>query len=179
MGIDIGGLGAAILVGYPGTVASARQQAGRAGRGLESAVAVMVASASPIDQFLAHHPEYFFERSPEQALVNPDHLLILLEHLRCAMFELPFEKGESFGRLSSEQLEEFLNFLLSNNEAHLSNEKYYWMSDQYPAANISLRSASPQSVVLQTTMDEQTTDHWNCGRRKRHMDDSSRCDLFA
>jgi DEAD/DEAH box helicase domain-containing protein len=154
LGIDIGGLGAAILVGYPGTVASARQQAGRAGRGLESAVAVMVASASPIDQFLAHHPEYFFERSPEQALVNPDHLLILLEHLRCAMFELPFEKGESFGRLSSEQLEEFLNFLLSNSEAHLSNEKYYWMSDQYPAANISLRSASPQSVVLQTTMDE-------------------------
>ena len=154
LGIDIGGLGAAILVGYPGTVASARQQAGRAGRGLESAVAVMVASASPIDQFLAHHPEYFFERSPEQALVNPDHLLILLEHLRCAMFELPFEKGESFGRLSSEQLEDFLNFMLSNNEAHLSNEKYYWMSDQYPAANISLRSASPQSVVLQTTMDE-------------------------
>src|SRR6185503_11436035 len=154
LGMDIGGLGAAILVGYPGTVASARQQAGRAGRGLESAVAVLVASASPIDQFLAHHPEYFFERSPEQALVNPDHLLILLEHLRCAMFELPFEKGESFGRLSSDQLEEFLNFLLSNSEAHLSNEKYYWMSDQYPAANISLRSASPQSVVLQTTMEE-------------------------
>jgi DEAD/DEAH box helicase domain-containing protein len=157
LGIDIGGLGAAILVGYPGTVASARQQAGRAGRGLESAVAVMVASASPIDQFLAHHPEYFFDRSPEQALVNPDHLLILLGHLRCAMFELPFEKGESFGRLSGEQLEEFLNFMLSNNEAHLSNEKYYWMSDQYPAANISLRSASPQSVVLQTTMDTSTS----------------------
>jgi DEAD/DEAH box helicase domain-containing protein len=99
LGIDIGGLGAAILVGYPGTVASARQQAGRAGRGLESAVAVMVASATPLDQFLAHHPEYFFERSPEQALVNPDHLLILLEHLRCAMFELPFQKGEGFGSL--------------------------------------------------------------------------------
>ena len=157
LGIDIGGLGAAILIGYPGTVASARQQAGRAGRGLESAVAVMVASASPIDQFLAHHPEYFFDRSPEQALVNPNHLLILLGHLRCAMFELPFEKGESFGRLSGEQLEEFLNFMLSNNEAHLSNEKYYWMSDQYPAANISLRSASPQSVVLQTTMDTSTS----------------------
>ena len=154
LGIDIGGLGAAILVGYPGTVASARQQAGRAGRGLESAVAVMVASASPIDQFLAHHPEYFFERSPEQALVNPDHLLILLEHLRCAMFELPFKKGESFGRLSGEQLGEFLDFMISNSEAHLSNEKYYWMSDQYPAANISLRSASPQSVVLQTTLDD-------------------------
>ena len=154
LGIDIGGLGAAILVGYPGTVASARQQAGRAGRGLESAAAVMVASASPIDQFLAHHPEYFFERSPEQALINPDHLLILLEHLRCAMFELPFQKGEGFGVLPAEIVEEYLQFLLSNNEAHFSNEKYYWMADQYPAANISLRSASPQGVVLQTTMDD-------------------------
>ena len=154
LGIDIGGLGAAILVGYPGTVASARQQAGRAGRGLESAAALMVASASPIDQFLAHHPEYFFERSPEQALVNPDHLLILLEHLRCAMFELPFQKGEGFGAVSAQMIEEYLNFLVENNEAHLSNEKYFWMADQYPAANISLRSASPQSVVLQTTMDD-------------------------
>jgi DEAD/DEAH box helicase domain-containing protein len=154
LGIDIGGLGAALLVGYPGTVASARQQAGRAGRGLESAVAVMVASASPLDQFLAHHPEYFFERSPEQALVNPDHLLILLEHLRCAMFELPFQKGEGFGSLSGGIIDDYLQFLLSNNEAHLSNEKYYWMADQYPAANISLRSASPQGVVLQTTIDD-------------------------
>src|SRR5215212_9075898 len=154
LGIDIGGLGAAILVGYPGTVASARQQAGRAGRGLESAAAIMVASASPLDQFLAHHPEYFFERSPEQALVNPDHLLILLEHLRCAIFELPFQKGDGFGALSAETVDEYLQFLLSNDEAHLSNEKYYWMADQYPAGNISLRSASPQGVVLQTTLED-------------------------
>jgi len=154
LGIDIGGLGAAILVGYPGTVASARQQAGRAGRGLESAVAVLVASASPLDQFLAHHPEYFFERSPERALVNPDHILILLEHLRCAMFELPFQKGEGFGTISAQTIEEYLNFLVENHEAHLSQEKYFWMADQYPAANISLRSASPQGVVLQTINDE-------------------------
>ena len=154
LGIDIGGLGAAILVGYPGTVASARQQAGRAGRGLESAAAVMIASASPLDQFLAHHPEYFFERSPEQALVNPDHLLILLEHLRCAMFELPFRRGEGFGALPGEIVEEVLQFLLSNHEVHLSHEKYYWMADQYPAATISLRSASPQGVVLQTLLED-------------------------
>ncbi len=154
LGIDIGGLGAAVLVGYPGTVASARQQAGRAGRGLESAVSVLVASATPLDQFLAHHPEYFFDRSPEQALVNPDHLLILLEHLRCAMFELPFQKGEDFGTLAGETVEEYLQFLLSNNEAHLSHDKYYWMADQYPAANISLRSASPQGVVLQSVTDD-------------------------
>jgi DEAD/DEAH box helicase domain-containing protein len=154
LGIDIGGLGAALLVGYPGSVASARQQAGRAGRGLESAVSVLLASAHPIDQFLARHPQYFFERSPEQALINPDHLLILLQHLRCAMFELPFQKGEGFGARDGETIDEYLRFLLSTHEAHFSNGTYYWMADQYPAANISLRSASPQSVVLQTTIDD-------------------------
>ncbi len=114
----------------------------------------MVASPSPLDQFLAHHPDYFFGSSPEQALVNPNHLLILLEHLRCALFELPFEKHEGFGSISDELLEEYLNFLLANDEAHFSNEKYFWMKDQYPAANISLRSASPQSVVLQSTAED-------------------------
>ena len=158
LGIDIGGLGAAILVGYPGTIASARQQAGRAGRGDNPAVSVLVASPNPLDQFLAHHPEYFFGSSPERALVNPNHLLILLEHLRCALFELPFQKGDGFGSISDELLEEYLEFLVANQESHFSNEKYYWMKDQYPAANISLRSASPQSVVLQSAAgDERPT----------------------
>ncbi|MFN3490694.1 MAG: Zn-binding domain-containing protein [Anaerolineales bacterium] len=151
LGIDIGGLDAAILVGYPGTIASARQQSGRAGRGDDPSVSVLVASPNPLDQFLAHHPEYFFGRSPEQALLNPNHLLILLEHLRCAMFELPFQEQESFGSLTWELIEEYLHFLLATHEAHLSNQKYYWMKDSYPAANISLRSASPQSFVLTST----------------------------
>ncbi|MBI5825651.1 MAG: DEAD/DEAH box helicase [Chloroflexi bacterium] len=154
LGIDIGGLGAAILVGYPGTIASARQQSGRAGRGDDPAVSVLVASPNPLDQFLAHHPEYFFGSSPEMALVNPNHLLILLEHLRCALFELPFQKGEGFGSISDELLDEYLEFLVANQESHFSDEKYYWMKDQYPAANISLRSASPQSFVLQATSDD-------------------------
>lgn len=154
LGIDIGGLGAAVLVGYPGTIASAWQQAGRAGRGDTPAAAVLVASASPLDQFLAHHPEYFLGRSPEQALINPDHLLILLEHLRCAMFELPFERGERFGRVD---VDEFLEFLVANREAHESNDKFFWMSDGYPAANISLRSASPSSVTLQINYEKPLT----------------------
>lgn len=154
LGIDIGGLGAAILVGYPGTIASARQQSGRAGRGDDPAVSVLVASPNPLDQFLAHHPEYFFGSSPEMALVNPNHLLILLEHLRCAMFELPFQKGEGFGSISDELLDEYLEFLVANQESHFSNKKYYWMKDSYPAANISLRSASPQGYVLQATADD-------------------------
>jgi DEAD/DEAH box helicase domain-containing protein len=88
------------------------------------------------------------------ALVNPNHLLILLEHLRCAMFELPFKKGDGFGGISDELLDEYLEFLVANQDAHFSNEKYYWMKDQYPAANISLRSASPQSVVLQSVTED-------------------------
>jgi DEAD/DEAH box helicase domain-containing protein len=153
LGIDIGGLGAALLVGYPGSIASVYQQSGRAGRGETPALSVLVASANPLDQFLAHHPDYFFGKSPEQALINPDHLLILLNHLRCALFELPFQKGEGFGSLSPETVEEVLEYLSSNNEVHTSQDKYFWMSDAYPAANISLRSASPESVVLQTTDD--------------------------
>ena len=110
LGIDIGGLEAALLVGYPGTIASTWQQAGRAGRGDDPAVAIFVATANPLDQFLAHHPEYFFARSPEQALVNPDHLLILLNHLRCAAFELPFQPGEGFGELSGRKAQRVPRF---------------------------------------------------------------------
>jgi len=149
LGIDIGGLGAAVLVGYPGTIASTWQQAGRAGRGDQAALAVLVASASPLDQFLAHHPDYFFGRSPEQALIAPDHLIILLNHLRCAMFELPFQKGQGFGSLPAATLQEYLDFLVTGREAHLSQEQYFWMADSYPAAALSLRSASPENVILQ------------------------------
>ena len=155
LGIDIGGLGAALLVGYPGSIASLTQQSGRAGRGDAPALSILVASANPLDQFLAHHPDYFIGKSPEQALINPDHLLILLNHVRCAMFELPFQKGEGFGSLPAKTLEEYLEFLNSNNEAHFSQDKFYWMSDSYPAANISLRSASPENVVLHADEDGQ------------------------
>ena len=154
LGIDIGGLGAAVLAGYPGSIASVYQQAGRAGRGDPPALSILIASANPLDQFLAHHPEYFFGQSPERALINPDHLLVLLNHLRCAIFELPFAKGESFGAVSAPKLQEFLDYLVSNNEAHTSRDQYFWMSDSYPAANISLRSASAENVVLQTAGEE-------------------------
>jgi DEAD/DEAH box helicase domain-containing protein len=149
LGIDIGGLGAALLVGYPGTVASTWQQAGRAGRGETAAAAVLVATPSPLDQFLAHHPEYFFAQSPEQALIDPDHLLILLNHLRCAVFELPFRRGEGFGDLPAEKVEEYFEFLVESRQAHLSQDQFFWMADSYPAAAVSLRSASPENVLLQ------------------------------
>jgi len=154
LGIDIGGLGAAVLVGYPGTIAATWQQAGRAGRGDAAALAVLVATADPLDQFLAHHPDYFFERTPEQALVNPDNLLILLNHLRCAAFELPFQAGDAFGSVPPEQVEEFLEFLRSEQVLHRSGQKYFWMADEYPAQSVSLRSASISNVLLQTEIDD-------------------------
>ncbi len=148
LGIDIGGLGAALLVGYPGSIASVRQQSGRAGRGDAPAASMLIATANPLDQFLAHHPEYLLERSPEQGLVNPNHLLILLNHIRCALFELPFQAGEGFGRVLPELVAEYLNVLTGAGEAHQNHEKTYWMADAYPAANVSLRSASPKNVIL-------------------------------
>lgn len=149
LGIDIGGLDAVVLVGYPGSISSTRQQAGRAGRGLEPSLAVLVASAGPLDQYLVRHPEYFFEQSPEQAFVNPDHLIILLNHLRCALFELPFQAGEGFGALSAETIQPYLDFLVNGREAHQSQGKYYWMAEAYPASEVSLRSASAENIVLQ------------------------------
>jgi DEAD/DEAH box helicase domain-containing protein len=154
LGIDIGGMGAAVLVGYPGTIAATMQQAGRAGRGDEASLAMLVASADPLDQFLARHPDYIFGRSPESALINPDNLLILLAHLRCAAFELPFKQGENFGRVNSSKVLEFLQFLIDSGVVHQSGDKFFWMSDQYPADAISLRSASATTVTLQA--DERT-----------------------
>ncbi|HEX7588898.1 MAG TPA: DEAD/DEAH box helicase [Anaerolineae bacterium] len=151
LGIDIGAMGAAVLVGYPGTIAATRQQAGRAGRATDSSLAVLITSADPLDQFLARHPDYIFDRSPEQALVHADNLLILLQHLRCASFELPFQSGESFGRVDAARVAEFLQFLEQNGILHQSGEKYFWMSDQYPADAVSLRSASADTVVLQVS----------------------------
>ncbi len=149
LGIDIGGMDAVILVGYPGTIASTRQQAGRAGRKQGASLAVLVASSNPLDQYLMQHPEFIFERSPEQALINPDNLLILLQHLRCAAFELPIRKGERFGGLSPELMSSILDLLVQAGDIHASVDKYFWMADRYPAEGVSLRSSSPNTVVLQ------------------------------
>ncbi|MEO7665256.1 MAG: DEAD/DEAH box helicase, partial [Candidatus Limnocylindrales bacterium] len=108
LGVDIGSLDVAVLAGYPGSVAGTWQQLGRAGRRLETSVGILVASASPVDQYVIHHPEFLFERSPEEARVDPDNLHILLAHLRCATFEMPFEPGEVFGPQPADDLLAFL-----------------------------------------------------------------------
>lgn len=153
LGIDIGEIGAALIIGYPGTIASTRQQAGRAGRGSDASLSVLICSSDPLDQFLARHPEYILEKSPEHALVDPNNLLILLGHIRCAVFELPFGQGESFGNLGVELTSQYLKFLKDAHQIFHSKNKYYWMSDQYPAQTISLRTTSTQNINLHIDQD--------------------------
>ena len=98
LGIDIGDLEACIMAGYPGSIASTWQQAGRAGRRAGHSLAILIAKSNPMDQFIVENPDYFFTRSPEHCRVNPDNLLILLHHIKSAAFELPFEEGERFGK---------------------------------------------------------------------------------
>ncbi|MCK5054663.1 MAG: DUF1998 domain-containing protein, partial [Anaerolineales bacterium] len=140
-------LGAAVVAGYPGTIASLWQQMGRAGRRSEVSAAVLVASAAPLDQFVATHPFYLFERSPEMGLINPDNLAILLRHLRCAAFELPFEADERFG--SVEDVSVLLDFLAEEGDLHRSNGRYHWVADTYPSEGVSLRASSDETVVIQ------------------------------
>jgi DEAD/DEAH box helicase domain-containing protein len=153
LGIDIGQMGASILVGYPGSIASTWQQAGRAGRGSEESLTLFVTSANPLDQFLAHHPDYLLGRSPEQALINPDNLLVILAHIRCALFELPFGEGETFGKMAAGEFREILEFLESEGSVHKSGSKYFWMAEGYPAEGVPLRTASPKRVSLQASAD--------------------------
>jgi len=145
LGIDIGQLDACIITGYPGSIASAWQQAGRAGRRKGVSLAVLVASSAPLDQYLVAYPDYFWERPPEKALVNPDNLIILTNHVRCAAFELPFREGENFG---SAPVDEILEFLAEEEVLYRSEGRYHWMEDAFPAEEISLRSASRENVVI-------------------------------
>lgn len=146
LGIDIGALTACVLCGYPGTVASTWQRAGRAGRRKETALTVLVASSSAIDQYIINHPEYFLTRSPEHALVHPNNLYILLSHIKCAAYELPFEEGERFGDVGD--TESFLQYLVENHILRNVDHKYYWSEEDFPASEISLRSAATENFVI-------------------------------
>jgi DEAD/DEAH box helicase domain-containing protein len=148
LGIDIGGLDAAILAGYPGSIAGAWQQAGRSGRADNPSLSLLVASSNPLDQYLALYPEYLFNSNPESALIDPDNLLIVLNHMQCAAYEIPFAKGDCFGNFTQSQTKELLDFLQQSGILHRSQNKYFWMKDTYPAANLSLRTASNQQVTL-------------------------------
>jgi DEAD/DEAH box helicase domain-containing protein len=149
LGIDIGDLEACVIAGYPGTIASTYQQAGRVGRRSEKSLAVLIARSQPLDQFIIENPDYFFGKPPEHGLINPDNLLILLSHIQCAAFELPFRDGEQFGR---ENLGEMLKYLEDKGTLHHAGQNWYWTQDAYPAEKVSLRSTSEENfVVVDTT----------------------------
>ncbi len=145
LGIDIGALDACLMTGYPGSIASTWQQAGRSGRRSGTSLAVLIANSEPLNQYIVANPEYFFGRTPERALADPDNLIILTNHIRCAAFELPFEQNEKLGRAG---IGEILHFLEEENVLYLSNGRYHWMEDAYPAEEISLRSATRENVVI-------------------------------
>ncbi len=154
LGIDIGALDIAVMAGYPGTIASTWQRAGRAGRRQGRSAAIMVASSAPVDQFVVRNPSYFFDASPEHALVNPDNLHILLDHVKCAAFELPFIADEGFGR---EPVQAILQLLAEEGFVHLVEDgagpgQWNWTNESYPADAVSLRSVSSDNfVVIDTT----------------------------
>jgi DEAD/DEAH box helicase domain-containing protein len=152
LGIDIGALDVSIMAGYPGTIAATWQRAGRAGRRTTRSAAVLVASSAPIDQFVIRNPKYFFDASPEHALINPDNLHILLDHVKCAAFELPFTDDERFG---AENVQEVLAVLGEEGFVHHADGQWNWTSESYPADAVSLRSVSSDNfVVIDTTNGE-------------------------
>src|SRR2546425_4169151 len=150
LGIDIGQLAAAVLVGYPGTIASTWQQMGRAGRRGDSSLAILVGTSAALDQFIVTHPAYLFGHPVEDARTNPDNLLILTSHLKCAAFELPLRDGETFGPST---LPEILAYLEEERVLHHEGDAWHYVAEAYPAEEVSLRSASTENVVIIDTTD--------------------------
>src|ERR1051326_3049906 len=157
LGIDIGALDVSVMAGYPGTIAATWQRAGRAGRRASRSAAVMVASSAPLDQFVVRNPAYFFDASPERALIDPDNLHILVDHIKCAAFELPFTAAEAFGR---HDVQEILSLLAEQGLVHLSGDagdesgRWMWTNESYPADAVSLRSVSSDNFVVVDTTDD-------------------------
>ena len=152
LGIDIGALDAVVCAGYPGTMAGLWQRFGRAGRRRDLSLAVLVSSSNPVDQFMARYPRQLISAPIEHARIDPDNIEILLQHLKCAAFELPFEPGGVYGDVPEDALGEALDYLADNGVVHPTSTAagsiYHWASDSYPANNVSLRSASWDNFVI-------------------------------
>lgn len=145
LGVDIGQLQACIMTGYPGNIASAWQQAGRAGRRQDEALIIYVAQSTALDQYIVNHPTYFFGTHPEEARINPDNIIILMDHLKCAAFELPFSMTDTYGEFT---VQELLAYLEKEGVLVKTSTQWHWMSDRFPAHEISLRSAAQENVVI-------------------------------
>jgi DEAD/DEAH box helicase domain-containing protein len=148
LGIDIGGLDAVICAGYPGSVAATWQRFGRAGRRGERSICVLVTSSAPLDQYLAREPEYLLGAPVEEARIDADNPEIVIQHLKCGAFELPFRRGERYGTLDEDETSAALEFLVAHKVLHESNDTFHWAADAYPANNVSLRSIGWDNVVI-------------------------------
>ena len=144
LGIDIGGLDASVIAGFPGTIASCRQQAGRSGRTADVSLSVLIASPAPIDQFVIRHPEYLFGTSPESGHVDPDNIHILLDQLKCAVFELPYRDADA----ETPHVAELLRYLGEQGVLHPADGSWYWADRAYPAEQVSLRTSTAQNIVI-------------------------------
>ena len=145
LGVDIGQLQACIMTGYPGNIASAWQQAGRAGRRQDESLVVYVAQSTALDQYIINHPEYLLDQSPEEARIHPENIIILMDHLKCASFELPFSADDMYGEFDVQSL---LEYLQEEGVLVRTSDRWHWMSDRFPAHDISLRSAAQENVVI-------------------------------
>lgn len=155
LGIDIGALDAAVLAGYPGSIASVWQQAGRAGRRDGTSAALLIMGNSALEQYIFKHPRFLFGRPAEHALINPDNPRILINHIRCAAYELPFEPGETWGSFGP--LDETLDFLEQSGELHNTGRRRHWVGEGAPPATaVSLRTGGSETVVIQTAGDGAT-----------------------
>src|SRR6185295_16440621 len=154
--IDIGSLDAVVCAGYPGSVASLWQRFGRAGRKSGRSVAVLVASSAPVDQYFAREPAVLLGASPEEARIDATNVEIVLQHLKCAAFELPFATSadndtapaERYACLGESDTEQALRFLGRHGVVHESAGRFHWSADAYPANHVSLRSVGWDNVVI-------------------------------
>jgi DEAD/DEAH box helicase domain-containing protein len=162
LGIDIGDLDAVVCAGYPGSVAGTWQRFGRAGRRGGRSVAVLVCTSDPLDQYLARDPSFLLDAPAEEARVDPSNTEILIQHLKCAAFEAPFEltsagpraaspvpaSGEAYLGLDADATREALDYLEGHGLVHRSGDRYYWSGEAFPATNVSLRAIGWDNFVI-------------------------------
>jgi DEAD/DEAH box helicase domain-containing protein len=150
LGIDVGGLDAIVLAGWPGSRAAVWQRAGRAGRRGAASLVLMVASSEPLDQYVCADPDFLFGEPPEHARVDPDNPAVLLPHLRCASFELPFTAGEAYGPLGGQATRDALRYLARTGDLHEDHDagSFHWVGDVYPAQGVPLRGAIEENFSV-------------------------------